>query len=154
MDQRTTGKNKGNEVSHGVREMKIQWEDAAIPTIVYLSILFQANWNVIPKYWVLLIVSYLIFNLYTYVTSTFSKYSSNYLRVYLPYVFLPVIWKAFKILFIQPSLSLYAVFLISVLYEYIFYEKPCFLLALFRLAVVNTINWGMHRWLINTWSLF
>jgi len=132
----------------------MHWEDVTIPTLVYLAILSQANWKVIPRYWIILVVGYLLFNLYTYVASSFSKQGVGYLKVFLPYAFLPIIWKAFKLVFMQPIFSLYVMFLISVLYEYVLTEKPNFLLALVRLMIVNTIVWGMNRWLISTWSLF
>jgi len=154
MEQRAIDKDKENGSCAGIREMKMHWEDVTIPTLVYLAILSQANWKVIPRYWIILVVGYLLFNLYAYVISTFSEQGAGYLKFFLPYAFLPVVWKVLKMEFVQPMFSLYVMFLISVLYEYVLSEKPNFLLALVRLAVVNIVVWGMNRCLISTWSLF
>jgi hypothetical protein len=124
------------------------WSYYTIPSIVFLSnlIAFQTIFGLKLEPRVCFFI-YFLFNLYAFLIASLSGQNERFLKVFLPWVFLPIFVLLMRFQIDSTVLGLILIFIITVSLEWLEFKKINLWVDIFRLVVVSFVSWELKEWL-------
>lgn len=145
-ERKTIPSGSFQDIGH-IFSIKREWPYLTIPTLVFLALEFQWGiWISPPKKWFIHITIYLLINIYSLSMASLSNKKLQFLVVFLPYAFLPSVWRVFSLVGINPYFSFFFCFVLSSYSEFVILESIEVWLDIGRIGALTALIWVMKKW--------